>query len=93
VPMRIGIAYGPDVAGVVGTRKFFYDVWGDAVNLAARMEQTGVPGRIQVAPEMAARLADRFVLEERGAVDVPGKGPMTTWFLTGRKPALEPAAG
>lgn len=84
VPVRIGIATGPVVAGVVGTRKFFYDVWGDAVNTAARMESTGEPGRIQVAPETRERLKDRFELEARGQIEVRGKGPMQTWFLVGR---------
>jgi adenylate cyclase len=84
VPVRIGMASGPVVAGVVGTRKFFYDVWGDTVNLAARMEQTGEPGKIQVAPETRARLAGRFAFEERGLVEIKGKGPMRTAFLTGR---------
>ncbi|MGE0151755.1 MAG: adenylate/guanylate cyclase domain-containing protein [Reyranellaceae bacterium] len=85
VAVRIGLASGPVVAGVVGTRRFFYDVWGDAVNVAARMEQTGEPGTIQVAPEMAALLADRFVLQDRGAVEVRGKGTMRTFVLVGRK--------
>jgi adenylate cyclase len=87
VPVRIGMASGPVVAGVVGTRKFFYDVWGDTVNTAARMEQTGEAGRIQVAPDTRARLDGRFVLAERGTIEVRGKGPMRTWFLEGRKPA------
>jgi adenylate cyclase len=86
VPLRIGIASGPVVAGVVGTRKFFYDVWGDAVNTAARTESTGEPGRIHVAPETRKLLADFFELEERGVIDVRGKGLMHTWFLVGRKP-------
>jgi adenylate cyclase len=86
-PMRIGIASGPVVAGVIGTRKFFYDVWGDAVNTASRMESTGAPGKIQVAEETRELLLDDFVFEERGVVDVRGKGPMKTWFLSGRKPA------
>jgi adenylate cyclase len=86
-PMRIGIASGPVVAGVIGTRKFFYDVWGDAVNTASRMESTGAPGTIQVAEETYELLSDDFVFEERGVVDVRGKGPMRTWFLSGRKPA------
>jgi adenylate cyclase len=86
VPVRIGIASGPVVAGVVGTRKFFYDVWGDAVNTAARMESTGEAGKIQVAMQTHELLADRFDLEERGTVEVKGKGPMQTWFLIGRKP-------
>ena len=87
VPIRFGIASGPVVAGVVGTRKFFYDVWGDAVNTASRMESTGAPGAIQVSEETRELLLDAFVLEERGLVDVRGKGPMRTWFLTGRRPA------
>ena len=66
VPIRIGISSGPVVAGVVGTRKFFYDVWGDAVNVAARMETTGVAGKIQVSQETYERLKDEFVLEARG---------------------------
>jgi len=86
VPVRIGIASGPVVAGIVGTRKFFYDVWDDAVNTASRMESTGEAGRIQVAPETRELLADRFELQERGVIEVRGKGPMTTWFLIGRKP-------
>jgi len=85
VPVRIGIASGPVVAGVVGTRKFFYDVWGDAVNTALRMESTGEAGKVQLAPETKELLKDRFDLEERGLIAVPGKGQMRTWFLIGRK--------
>jgi len=84
VPVRIGMASGPVVAGVVGRRKFFYDVWGDAVNIAARMEQTAEPGTIQVAPEMRGLLGESFALAERGLVDVRGKGEMRTWLLLGR---------
>ena len=84
VPVRIGIASGPVVAGVVGTRKFFYDVWGDAVNTAARMESSGEAGEIQVAAETRRLLDVRFDLVERGTIEVRGKGPMRTWFLKGR---------
>ncbi len=85
VPLRIGLAAGPVVAGVVGARKFFYDVWGDAVNVAARMETTDVEGRIQVPDDVYERLNHAFLLEERGEVDVKGKGVMHTWYLVGRR--------
>ena len=85
VPIRIGVGSGPVVAGVVGTRKFFYDVWGDAVNVASRMETTGIVGKIQVAQETYERLKDDFVLEDCGEIDVRGKGRMRTWFLVERK--------
>lgn len=101
VPLRIGLASGPVVAGVVGARKFFYDVWGDAVNVAARMETTDVEGRIQVPQNVYERLQDTFLLEERGDVDVKGKGVMHTWYLVGRRDEeavraaveLEPVSG
>ncbi|BBX14847.1 MAG: adenylate/guanylate cyclase domain-containing protein [Mycolicibacter algericus] len=86
VSLRIGLAAGPVVAGVVGNRRFFYDVWGDAVNLASRMESTGVPNRIQVPQDVYERLTSEFVFEERGDVDVKGKGVMHTWFLVGARP-------
>ena len=85
MPVRIGIASGPVVAGVVGSRKFFYDVWGDAVNTASRMESTGEPGKIQVAPATRELLGERFAFEERGVVEVRGKGPMRTWWLLGQR--------
>ena len=73
--------------GVVGTRRFFYDVWGDAVNVASRMESTGVQGRIQVPQEVHDRLKDNFVFEPRGDVEIKGKGMMRTWFLMGQREA------
>lgn len=91
VPMRMGIATGPVVAGVVGARRFFYDVWGDAVNVASRMESTGAEGRIQVTDDVAERLRTHFDLEERGETAIKGKGMMRTWYLLGRKPDPEPA--
>ncbi|HEX2212288.1 MAG TPA: adenylate/guanylate cyclase domain-containing protein, partial [Mycobacterium sp.] len=85
VPLRIGMAAGPVVAGVVGAKKFFYDVWGDAVNVASRMESTDIEGRIQVPEDVYLRLRHAFVLEERGFVEVKGKGPMHTWYLVGHR--------
>ena len=85
VPLRIGLAAGPVVAGVVGARKFFYDVWGDAVNVASRMETTDIEGRIQVPQNVYERINHAFLLEERGTVDVKGKGAMHTWYLVGRR--------
>ncbi|SOJ55070.1 Adenylate cyclase [Mycobacterium simulans] len=91
VPLRMGLATGPVVAGVVGSRRFFYDVWGDAVNVASRMESTDSVGQIQVPDEVYERLKDNFVLKERGHIDVKGKGIMRTWYLIGRKAAEEPS--
>jgi class 3 adenylate cyclase len=84
IRLRIGIDSGPVVAGVIGRRKFSYDLWGDTVNTASRMESHGVPGHIQVTERVRALLADRFVFRERGMVEVKGKGPMRTYFLVGR---------
>jgi adenylate cyclase len=89
VPLRIGIAAGPVVAGVVGSRKFFYDVWGDAVNVASRMESTDVEGRIQVPQDVYDRINTSYLFEERGEVDVKGKGLMHTWYLVGRRPQAD----
>ena len=84
--MRVGINTGPVVAGVIGTRKFSYDLWGDAVNTASRMESSGVPGRVQVSEATALLLRGRFALEERGAVAVKGKGDMRVWLVASRGP-------
>lgn len=81
---RIGINSGPAVAGVIGSRKFQYDVWGDAVNVASRMESHGVPGRIQISEATRDLIKDEFVCTSRGEIEVKGKGLMRTWFLEGR---------
>lgn len=85
VTLRVGLATGPVVAGVVGSRRFFYDVWGDAVNVASRMESTDSVGRIQVPEAVYGLLKNDFVLQERGRIDVKGKGIMRTWYLVGRR--------
>lgn len=82
--LRIGIHSGPVVAGVIGTHKFAYDLWGDTVNLASRMESHGESGRIHVSAATRALLGERFLFEERGEVVIKGKGPMRTFFLLGR---------
>jgi guanylate cyclase len=85
IRLRIGINSGPVVAGVIGRRKFIYDLWGDAVNTASRMESQGSPGRIQIAEDTWQRLGDEFTLEARGEVDVKGKGRVRTWYLVGER--------
>ncbi len=82
--IRIGMASGPVMAGVIGRQKFTYDVWGDAVNLASRLEGLSVPGRILLCPRCKGRLKKSFHFESRGVVDIKGVGPQETWFLTGR---------
>jgi len=87
--MRIGMHSGPVIAGVVGKRKFLYDIWGDAVNVASRMESTGVPGEIQVSSDFKDQLEDMFVMEDRGLINVKGKGEMRTWLLKAIRPEGE----
>jgi adenylate cyclase len=85
---RAGINSGPAVAGVIGTRKFQYDVWGDTVNTASRMESHSEPGRIQISDATNDRIKDDFTTRLRGRIEVKGKGQLTTWWLVGaRHPA------
>jgi adenylate cyclase len=83
--IRIGINTGAVVAGVIGRNRFAYDLWGDAVNTAARMESSGVPGRIQVTNEVYTGLREQYTFEARGTLPIKGKGSMTTYFLIGRR--------
>jgi class 3 adenylate cyclase len=89
--LRIGLNSGPVVAGVIGTTKFIYDLWGDTVNLASRMESTGVPGQIQVTRSVYDRLTESFEFESRGAVQVKGKGEIEAWLLRGELKTVEVA--
>lgn len=85
IQFRIGIHSGPVFAGIVGKKKLQYDIWGDAVNTASRMESHGEAGKIQVSQTTYELLRDDFMMEQRGTIDVKGKGPMNTWFLIGSK--------
>ncbi|HEU0248648.1 MAG TPA: adenylate/guanylate cyclase domain-containing protein [Gaiellaceae bacterium] len=79
--LRVGINSGPVVAGVIGRKRFLYDLWGDAVNMASRMESHGTPGRIQITRATYELLADEFECEPRGTIAVKGKGEVETWYL------------
>src|SRR5205823_4825231 len=92
--LRVGINSGPVVAGVIGRKRFLYDLWGDAVNTASRMESHGASGRIQITRATKELLGDEFVCEPRGTIPLKGKGEMETWYLVGRRvnPAAHPCA-
>jgi guanylate cyclase len=85
--VRVGLESGPVIAGVIGRRKFIYDLWGDTVNIASRMESHGVPGEVQVGPGAAALLGEGWRLEPRGPIEIKGKGSMTTYLLRGGSPS------
>jgi class 3 adenylate cyclase len=89
VSFRIGVNIGPAMAAVVGHHRFTYDVWSDAVNTASRMESSGVPNRIQVTESTYRRLQGRFRFEPRGAIEIKGKGMMSTYFLVGPQAAVD----
>ncbi len=91
--LRIGLHAGPVMAGVVGRRKFSFDVWGDAVNVAARMVSSGEAGRINVSDSVFNRLKDLFDFEHRGSIEVKSKGGLDMLFVTGIKPALSADGG
>jgi class 3 adenylate cyclase len=91
--LRIGLQSGPVVAGVIGRNRFIYDLWGDTVNTASRMEATSLPDRIQVTEEVHRRLSASFAFEPRGEIDVKGKGSLRTYFLTGRLSPVSPRGG
>ena len=85
IDFRIGMNSGPCVGGVIGLRKFVFDIWGDPVNTASRMESQGVPGRIHLSDATYELIRDEFECEPRGTIEVKGKGPMHTWFLVGQR--------
>jgi len=83
--VRIGIHTGPVVSGIIGTHKFIFDVWGDTVNTASRMESHGAANEINVSGASYLRLSDKFAFEPRGVIELTGKGPMEAYFLRGRR--------
>jgi guanylate cyclase len=91
--LRIGINSGPVVAGVIGTKRFLYDLWGDAVNIASRMESHGTPGEIQITRATYELLKDEFVCRRRGTIPIKGKGEIETWYLVGSRSDRRAEAG
>jgi len=91
--LRIGIHTGPAVAGVIGIKKFSYDIWGNTVNTASRMESHSLPGKIQISEDVYRLVSDNYICESRGAITVKGKGKMNTYFLKGPKDMLSLVSG
>lgn len=87
IQIRIGISSGEVIAGVIGKKRFIYDLWGDSVNMASRMEATGLPGKIQISESTYKHLANHYILEKRDAIYVKGKGLITTYFLVEKRKA------
>jgi class 3 adenylate cyclase len=85
ISIRVGMHTGYLTAGVIGEKKFAYDLWGDTVNTASRMESSGEAGRVQCSETTYLLLKDKFEFEERGMIEVKGKGAMKTYFITGQK--------
>ena len=85
IRLRVGLHTGPVIAGVIGKRKFAYDLWGDAVNVAARMESHGLPDKIHVSQAMQERLKEAFFLSYRDTIEIKGKGKMATYWLEGER--------
>lgn len=85
INVRVGVHTGPLVAGVIGSKKYSYDVWGDTVNVASRMESHGVVGKLQVSDDVRKAISRRFKLEDRGVMEIKNRGPMRTWLVHGIK--------
>ncbi|HRX55664.1 MAG TPA: adenylate/guanylate cyclase domain-containing protein, partial [Verrucomicrobiales bacterium] len=81
INLRVGIDSGPVIAGIIGRNKFSYDLWGDTVNIASRMESNGLAGKIQVSENTWNILKDKFTFTERGEIEIKGKGSMRSWIL------------